>query len=79
VHETVEKLPVPLLVNETVPGGNDFDPESVSDTVAVQVVAWLTTTDAGVQDTLVDVVRSVTASWKPVASALPAWIESLAL
>ena len=43
------KLPLPLLLNPTVPCGNDFVPAAVSETTTVQVVAGpLITTDAGV-------------------------------
>jgi hypothetical protein len=44
----------------TVPPGLDFVPESVSVTVAVQVVPWLIATELGVQLTAVAVVRFVT-------------------
>src|SRR4051812_42302357 len=54
-----ENAPVPLLVNVTVPDGADAVPLSVSLTVAVQVVAWLTTTLAGAQLTAVLVIRFV--------------------
>jgi Na+/H+ antiporter NhaA len=48
----------------------------VSVTVAVQLVPWLTTTDAGLHDTLVDVVRGKTVRVKAVAVPLPEWVES---
>jgi hypothetical protein len=47
-------------VKLTVPVGDDFVPESVSLTAAVHVVAWLTTTEAGVHVTIVPVDRRFT-------------------
>jgi len=52
------KVPAPLLLKLTVPVGVLGVPVSV--TVAVQVVGWPTTTDAGVQPTLVLVERLLT-------------------
>jgi hypothetical protein len=75
VHELPEKLPVPVLENVTVPGGNDFGPVSVSDTVVVHVVVWLTTTDAGEQVTFVEVDRFAPVTVEPVASELVACSE----
>jgi len=43
------KVPVPLLVKPTVPVGAVAPVDDVSVTVAVQVVAWFTTTVDGVQ------------------------------
>ena len=63
----------------TEPCGHDLLPVSVSDTVAVQVEPWLIATEAGVQLTLVEVVRFVTPSAKPVAVLLSAWMLSLAV
>ena len=54
------KVPAPLLLKLTVPVGVLGVPVSVSVTVAVQVVGWPTTTDAGVQPTLVLVERLLT-------------------
>ena len=51
------KVPAPLLVKLTVPVGVVFVPASVSLTVAMQLVAWLTTTDDGEQLTVVPVER----------------------
>ena len=68
------KVPVPLLVNETVPVGALAVPPEVSVTVAVQVVAEFTTTEDGEQLTLVDVVRVVTVS--EAVPELPACVES---
>jgi Na+/H+ antiporter NhaA len=48
----------------------------VSLTVAVQFVPWFTTTDAGVHETLVEVVRGLTVKVNAVAVALPEWVES---
>ena len=56
----LENVPVPLVENDTVPDGFDFVPPSVSSTVAVQVVGWLTTTEAGEHETVVAVERFVT-------------------
>jgi Na+/H+ antiporter NhaA len=65
-------VPVELLANVTVPVGVMTAPAvEVSVTVAVQLVPWLTTTVAGVHDTLVDVVRGLTVRVKAVAVALP--------
>jgi hypothetical protein len=68
VRGTLERVhnPPPLKVPElageavklTVPVGLDLVPEPVSVTVAVQVVAWLKTTEDGLQDTPVVVVRT---------------------
>ena len=49
-------------------------PVSVSVTVAVQVVGWPTTTDAGVQPTLVLVERLLTVT--VVVPELPMWVVS---
>jgi hypothetical protein len=57
-----EAEPFPKL---TEPCGHDFVPESVSETVAVQVELWLIATEAGKQLTLVEVVRFVTVNAKP--------------
>ena len=57
------KVPVPLLVKPTVPVGAVAPVDDVSVTVAVQVVAWFTTTVDGVQLTTVEV------GWSPTASA----------
>jgi hypothetical protein len=48
----------------------------VSLTVAVQLVAWFTTTDAGAHDTLVEVVRGLTLTGKGAIVALAAWEAS---
>jgi Na+/H+ antiporter NhaA len=66
-----EKVPVELVVKATEPVGVMTVPTEVSVTVAVQLVPWLTTTDAGVHDTVVEVVRGVTVRVKAVAVALP--------
>jgi Na+/H+ antiporter NhaA len=73
VHEAAGvNVPVELLANVTVPVGVMTAPAvDVSVTVAVQLVPWLTTTDAGLHDTLVDVVRGLTVRVKAVAVALP--------
>jgi hypothetical protein len=62
----------------TVPCGQDLVPESVSDTVAVQVEPWFRETGVA-QTTLVEVDRLVTVSAKPMLSLLSTWIESLAV
>src|SRR2546428_6604888 len=68
------KEPAPLLLKLTVPVGVLLVPASVSLTVAVQVVGWPTTTDAGVQPTLVLVERLLTVT--VVEPELPAWVVS---
>ena len=68
------KVPAPLLLKLTVPVGVLFVPTSVSATVAVQVVGWPTTTDAGLQPTLVLVERKLTVT--VVAPELPEWVVS---
>ena len=60
VHGDPVKVPVPLLVNETVPVGALVVPPDVSVTVAVQVVAAFTATEDGLQLTPVVVLRLVT-------------------
>jgi hypothetical protein len=64
------KLPVPLLPKVIVPAGFDFVPSAVSVTVAVHVVDWLTTTEAGEHDTEVQVERRFTV-WVSAALVLP--------
>ncbi len=64
-------VPVELVVKLTEPVGVITVPTEVSVTVAVQLVPWFTTTDAGVHDTLVVVVRGATVRTKAVAVALP--------
>lgn len=53
-----EKAPEPLEPKATLPAGSDFVPDAVSVTVAVQTVAWPTTTLPGTQATDVLVARS---------------------
>jgi Na+/H+ antiporter NhaA len=60
-----------LVVKLTEPVGVITVPTELSVTVAVQLVPWFTTTDAGVHDTLVVVVRGATVRTKAVAVALP--------
>jgi hypothetical protein len=67
-------VPVELEANVTLPVGVMTVPAvEVSVTVAVQLVPWFTTTVAGVQAILVDVVRglAVTVNVNAVAVALP--------
>ena len=72
-------VPVPELVKLTAPNGADFEPESVSDTFAVQVVVSSSGNDAGAQPvTVVEVERVVTVTAKPDVSALFVCRESLA-
>src|SRR5436190_1977558 len=52
-----ENEPVPVELKLTLPVGLDLVPLAVSVTVAVQVVPWLTATEAGEQDVVVDVER----------------------
>ncbi len=75
-------LKVPLeapLLKLAVPCGGDAVPESVSDTVAVQVVELLIGVLLGEHDVEVDVLRRVTVNGNPVASVLLAWTLSLAV
>jgi Na+/H+ antiporter NhaA len=65
------KVPVELVVKLTEPVGVITVPTEVSVTVAVQLVPWLTTTDAGVHATLVEVVRGLTVTVNAAAVALP--------
>src|SRR2546427_11979378 len=51
-------------------------PADVSVTVAVQLVPWCTTTEDGVQATLVEVVRGATVKVKAVLVVLAAWVAS---
>jgi Na+/H+ antiporter NhaA len=70
-------VPVEFDVKLTEPVGVMTAPAvEVSVTVAVQLVPWLTTTDAGVHDTLVVVVRGATVRTKAEAVALPEWVGS---
>jgi len=70
------KVPLPPdFVKLTVPVGVLGVPVSVSLTVAVQVVDCPTTTDPGLQLTLVLVVR-FGGSATSVMPLLPAWVES---
>jgi hypothetical protein len=65
-------VPVELEANVTLPVGVMTVPAmDVSVTVAVQLVPWFTTTVAGVQATLVEVVRGLTVTVNAVAVALP--------
>jgi hypothetical protein len=65
-------VPVELEANITLPVGVMTVPAvEVSVTVAVQLVPWFTTTVAGVQAILVDVVRELTVTVNAVAVALP--------
>jgi len=74
VHGEPVNVPVPLLVNPTVPVGAVALPPETSVTVAVQVVVALTGIGDGVQFTVVDVARFVTVSAK--VPELIAWRES---
>src|SRR2546430_7275185 len=67
------KVPAPLLPKLTVPAGVLLVPVSVSLTVAVQVVAWPTTTDAGLQPTLVLGARFA-GTITPGEPELPEWV-----
>jgi hypothetical protein len=65
-------VPVELEANVTLPVGVITVPAmDVSVTVAVQLVPWFTTTVAGVQATLVEVVRGLTVTVNAAAVALP--------
>jgi hypothetical protein len=69
----LEKLPVPLEEKLTVPVGLLFAPESVSVTVAVQVVWSFSASDGSEQSTLVVVARLValTLSEPPLVACEP--------
>ena len=68
------KVPVPLLVQETVPVGVIAVPAAVSATVAVQVLGWFTITVGGEQFMVVVVVRRFTVM--AVFPELVAWVAS---
>ena len=68
------KAPLPLELKLTVPVGVDLMPVSVSVTVAVQLVGLLTGRLAGLQLTLVVVVRVLTLI--VVVPLLVAWLLS---
>ena len=69
-------VPVELEAKLTVPVGVIMVPADVSVTVAVQLVPWFTTTEDGVQATLVEVVRGATVKVKAVLVVLAAWVAS---
>jgi hypothetical protein len=75
------KLPDPELEKLTEPAGEDFvpPPASPSETVAVQVEAWLIATEVGVQEIDIAVARKVTVRPKPVVSELFACVLPLAV
>jgi hypothetical protein len=67
----VPKVPAaPVLVNVTEPAGLLAPAPLVSTTVAVQVDAWLIGTEAGLQVTVVEVVRRVPVTEPLVAPLL---------
>jgi hypothetical protein len=81
VQGLVPSAPVPLLLNVAWPVGKLAVPLLVSATVAVHVVGLFTATEAGVQVTAVDVVRStggltVMAELPAPVLALAAWLLS---
>jgi hypothetical protein len=73
-----ENVPALELVKVTVPPGRRAVPESVSETVAVQVEAEFTGTEDGEQVTEVPEVRFVTVTlaspWLPEWSTSPAYV-----
>jgi len=70
VHGEPVKVPIPLLVNVTVPVGALVVPAEVSVTVAVQLVAEFTGREDGAHDTAVVVVRLLTVTTaEPVLAA----------
>jgi len=76
VQGEVANVPVPLVVQLTVPVGVIGVPAAeVSTTVAVHVVTLLTTIEAGAQTTVVLVVLGFTIT-VAVLELLVAWIES---
>jgi hypothetical protein len=74
VQLALEKLPLLLEEKLTVPVGFDFVPESVSVTVAVQVVWSFRSSEAGLQLVVVEVVRL--AALTPTEPLLVAWAAS---
>src|SRR2546423_816833 len=64
------KLPLPVCESVTVPPGADFEPESVSETVVVQVEPSLIGTVEGEQVTCAEVWRFATSTAHTAASAL---------
>jgi hypothetical protein len=78
VQGLVPNAPVLLELKLTLPVGKLLVPASVSPTVAVQVLAALTGTEAGVQVTVVVVPRGLTPRAKLAAPelALVAWAPS---
>jgi len=63
---------VPPFVNATVPAGALAVPAAdVSFANPVHVITWFTTTDAGVQETAVDVVLRLTVTVLPAVGPLP--------
>jgi hypothetical protein len=72
----VEKVPVPLLLNMTVPVGVIAPVVDVSVTVAMHIVGTFTATLAGVHETLIVVAcRALTARRKD--PLLAEWVVSL--
>ena len=61
-------VPVEFVVKLTLPVGVMTVPGEVSLTVAVQLVAWLTITEAGEHPMLVEVIRGVTVTVKVLGS-----------
>jgi len=74
VHVVEVKVPVLLVVKVTVPVGVIAPVPEASATVAVQLVAVLSGTLAGEQDTVVVVVLGFTASVN--VAILVVWLES---
>ena len=74
VQVVLLKVPVPVGVKVTVPVGADLVGASVSVTVAVQVLAWLSATGFSEQLTVVEVVRLFTV--RGVEPELVAWTVS---
>jgi Na+/H+ antiporter NhaA len=64
-------VPVEFVVKLALPVGVITVPGEVSETVAVQLVPWLTTTVDGVHATVVEVVRGLTVRVKAATVALP--------
>jgi hypothetical protein len=73
-----EPLAVPVFVNATVPPGALVVPTAeVSLTKPVQLIAWATTTVAGVHVTAVEVVRAVTVTVLLAVGPLPTCVVSV--
>jgi len=74
VHMVELNVPAALELKLTEPVGVTAPAPDVSATVAVHVLAWLTVTDEGEQDTVVEEDRMVDVTVNE--PLLPLWLES---